>query len=116
MKTMTLVAVAAALIAGPALAQSQAAPASPAAANVPAVSTAALAPPNKTDLSKNWTVGNRVPVAFTVTSRYVLNDYESYDLPKPNQGSAWLLVGDNAYLIREKNNTITKIVGVTPKG
>jgi len=116
MKTMTIVAVAAALIAGPTFAQSQAAPASPAAANVPAVSTAALAPPNKTDQSKDWTVGMKVPVAFTVTSRYAVNDYESYSLPKPNYGSAWLVVGDNAYLVRTANNLITKVVGVTPKG
>ena len=115
MKTMTIVAVAAALLAGPALAQSTANPA-PAAATAPVPTTAALPAPNKTELSKDWAVGQKVPTVYTMTSRYALNDFEQYALPKPNQGSRWILVGDNAYLVRNSSDIITKIVGVTPKG
>ena len=107
MKTLAIAALVAAFLAGPVLAQAE---------NLPATSKpVATAAPNKTEQSKAWTVGQKVPSTFTNTSRFTLTNYEEYGLPKPNTGSRWLLVGDNAYLVRTSSDMITKIVGVTPK-
>lgn len=113
MKTMSLAFAVAALLAAPALAQqAPTASSTAAAANIPAT---VLAPPNKTDQSKDWTVGQKMPAAYTVTSKFALSDADQYGLPKANNGSRWMLVGDNAYLVRTTNDIIIKIVGVTPK-
>lgn len=104
MKTLSLALLAATLIAGPVLADS-----------LPTAPATATAPANKTELSKNWTVGQKVPTAFVNTSRFKLNNFEEYSLDKPGTGSRWIMVGDNAYLIREASDVIVKIVGVTPK-
>ena len=113
MKTLTLALVAAALVSAPAFAQSPVPATAPAAANVPVPT---LAPPNSTELSKPWTIGQKIPAAFTVTSKYAVNDESEFGLPKANNGSRWMVVGDNAYLVRSTNDIIIKIVGVTPKG
>lgn len=113
MKTLSLALFAASLVAGPALAQSATPAATPAAATAP---TPTLAAPNKTEQSKSWTIGQKVPNAFTSTSRFLVSNHEELGLPKAAYGSRWLVVGDNAYLVRQNNDIIVKIVGVTPKG
>ena len=110
MKTLTLALVAASLVAAPLTATAQAANT----AATDAAATAALAPANSTAESKKWKVGERVPGAFTSTSRYRA-DTEALNLPKAPARHRWIHVGDNAYLVNEATDTIVQITGVPAK-
>ena len=110
MKTLTIALAAAALLAAPAaFAQSANSAATDAASTV-----AALAPANATAKSKKWKIGDRVPGAYTASSRYKA-DVESLNLPKPPALHRWIHVEDNAYLINEQTDTIVQITGVATK-
>lgn len=110
MKTLTIVLTAAALVAAPA---AFAQPANSAATDA-AATVAALAPANSTAKSKKWKVGDRVPGAFTASSRYKA-DVEGLNLPKAPALHRWIHVEDNAYLINEQTDTIVQITGVAAK-
>ena len=112
MKTMTIVLVAASLAAAPFAAQAQSA--NTAAADAAATTTAALAPANNTAQSKNWKVGDRVPGAYTASSRYKA-DVDGLNLPKAPALHRWIHVGDNAYLISDQTDRIVQITGVSAK-
>jgi Ni/Co efflux regulator RcnB len=112
MKTITIALAAVALATAPAaFAQS----ANSAGSDAASTTTAALAPANASSQSKKWKVGDRVPGAFTASSRYKA-DVEGLNLPKAPSLHRWIHVEDNAYLINEQTDQIVQITGVPQKG
>jgi Ni/Co efflux regulator RcnB len=111
MKTLTIVLAAASIAVAPAaFAQS----ANSAGRDAATTMTAALAPANASPSSKKWKVGDRVPGAFTASSRYKA-DVEALNLPKAPALHRWIHVEDNAYLINEQTDQIVQITGVSAK-
>ena len=110
MKTLTIALAAAAIAISPAaFAQSASAAGADAATTV-----AALAPANASPQSKKWKVGDRVPGAYTASSRYKA-DVAALNLPKAPALHRWIHVEDNAYLINEQTDAIVQITGVAAK-
>jgi Ni/Co efflux regulator RcnB len=86
------------------------------AADEPTPAPAVMKPsaPNKTNVSKNFEIGDRMPGSYVSTSAYKA-DVSGLGLPAAPAGYRWVHVTDNAYLVNETNDAIKQIVGVPAK-
>lgn len=106
MKTLTLAFFAASLAAAPLASVALAQDATPAAA--------VAAPANKTEVSKKYAVGDRMPGMYV--ARGYLADVAALKLPAAPVDHKWYHVTDNAYLLNVRTDRIVQIVGVPAKG
>jgi len=59
-----------------------------------------------------WSFGDFLPALFFGSS-YWLNDYDSYDLPRPPRGTVWVRYGNDALLVdRRTGEVITVAYGI----
>ena len=57
-----------------------------------------------------WHKGDRLPAEYR-DRQYVVDDWHSYDLPKPSKGQHWVGIGADFYLVAP-NGAIVDIGGV----
>jgi opacity protein-like surface antigen len=100
MKSLALVAAAAALFAAPAFAADTTPNAT---GNSTPASVTALNPAQHT-----FAIGQRVPAGFAA-NRNVIKEPEKYGLAKPGFDHEWLMIENNVYLISTINDTVEQL-------
>ena len=59
---------------------------------------------------KMWRRGERIPAAYYTSSRYYVAEPARYRLSAPPPGYRWVLVDDDAYLVRRDNGLVANMV------
>ncbi len=56
-----------------------------------------------------WNYGDFLPALF-FADRYQIDDYDSFDLPDPPDGTVWVRYGDDALLVDDETGEIIQVV------
>lgn len=59
---------------------------------------------------KMWRRGERLPSSYYTVSRYYISEPARYHLRPPPPGYRWVLVEDDAYLVRRDNGLVAELV------
>lgn len=59
---------------------------------------------------KMWRQGERLPRAYYSETRYVIVEPQRYRLAPPPVGYRWVLVEDDAYLVRRDNGLVAEVI------
>lgn len=57
-----------------------------------------------------WRRGERIPSSYYTVSRYYIVEPARYRLAPPPRGYRWVLVDDDAYLVRRDNGLVAEVV------
>jgi Ni/Co efflux regulator RcnB len=59
---------------------------------------------------KMWRQGERLPRAYYSETRYVIVEPRRYHLSAPPPGYRWVLIEDDAYLVRRDNGLVANVI------